>query len=277
MQADHHSSHHPPPTNIAADPGRELARLVRFWRQRLDPASISEPSGTRRRARVSQEDMGRLIGATSHWYGTLERGEHSVNYSDDFLDRVAHALRLSPTERRALYLYAVQREPLPQPTHTEVRINDVAQRLLDEQPWPAYISDEAWDIVAYNDRLARWFPWITRENNIMRWVFTYPEARHQLHDWETTWAPLMLAQMRMASAANPDNTRLTTLIGEIIAANPFARELWETQPDVYDHPDGDRRQLSLPPDSKIHTVEIVALGLMRLPNTRLIMLVPVAP
>ena len=276
MHADHHSSHHPPSTDTPADPGRELARLVRFWRQRLDPTSIAEPSGTRRRARVSQEDMARLIGATSVWYGTLERGEHSVNYSDAFLHRVAHALRLSPTERRALYLYAVQREPLTQPTRTDVRINDVAQRLLDQQPWPAYISDEAWNLVAHNDHLVQWFPWVTHETNIMRWVFTYPQARRQLYDWENTWAPLMLAQMRMASAANPDDSRLTKLIGEIIDANPFARDLWETQPDVYVHPDGDRRQLLLPPDNKIHTVEIVALGLMRLPKTRLIMLVPVA-
>lgn len=187
--AGHRSSDHPPPTTHAADPGKELARLVRFWRRRLDPATISDLAGTRRKAKVSQEDMGRLIGATSFWYGTLERGDHTVNYSDDFLDRVAEALLLSPTERRALYLYAAQREPLPQPTRATMEVNDVVQRLLDDQSWPAYISDEAWDFIAYNDHLAQWFPWVKEQNNLMRWAFTYPEARHQLHDWETTWAP----------------------------------------------------------------------------------------
>jgi hypothetical protein len=44
---------------------------------------------------------------------------------------------------------------------------------------------------------------------------------------------------------------------------------------MYAHPDGDRRQLLLPSDGTIRTVEIVAMGLMRFPQARLIMLVPV--
>jgi len=220
--------------------------------------------------------MARLIGVTATWYGKLERGEPG-NYSDDFLERTAYALRLSDEEKMMLYLYAAGREPSsqdkdPQPT---LEVTEGLRRIVDEQPWPAYISDVSWDVVHYNQHMRDWFPWVGYEQNVMRWVFTYPEARQQLYNWETDWAPLMLAQMRVANGKYPENMRLARLIQEITRVNDYARDLWDNQPAVYVHPDGDRRKLHLPHHRKIIEIEIVANSPMRAPSARLMMLIPI--
>jgi transcriptional regulator with XRE-family HTH domain len=262
-------------TADSVDSTAELSRLVRAWRERLDPAQIPGHDTHflgRRKTTVSQEDVARLIGASSVWYGKLERGE-AVNYSDDFLDRTAYALRLSAAEKTALYLYAVGREPAPREQKT-VKLTDEVRRIVDAQPWPAYISDEAWDVVVYNQHMQDWFPWVSYEQNVMRWTFTYPEARQQLYNWAADWAPLMLAQMRLANAKNPDNMRLANLIREIIGANDDARRLWDSDPMVYVHPDGDRRELHLPYHREVKRIELIALAPLRAPNVRLMMLLP---
>lgn len=258
----------------AGDPRSELARLVRSWRERLNPNEIPGLVSRypRHRNVVSQEDMARLIGVSSVWYGKFERGG-DAHYSDDFLDRTSIALRLNPDERMMLYLYSVGREPATRSRHRGSLIGGLT-RVVHTQQVPTYISDDSWDIVEYNECAGKWFPWVVYERNLMRWVFTYPEARQQLHDWATDWAPLMLAQMRVASARQPDNTRLAELIREILDVNEDARALWEKNPSIYVHPDGDHRKMHVPNHDGLVTVEIVALSPLRDTNFRLVFLVP---
>jgi transcriptional regulator with XRE-family HTH domain len=256
----------------------ELKRLVRSWRLRLNPDELPGLNANQTRNRrhrrhtVSQEMVANLIGYTVGWYSSLERGE-SQNYSTDFLDRVAYTLRLTPTERRLLFLYAAGHEPATQRTSGKADLARPLKPVLDAQPWPAYISDEAWDVVDSNQHMRDWFPWVSHETNVMRWVFTYPEARNQLYRWETDWAPQMLAQVRTARARMPHNQRLNEVLTEILQVNPDARRLWD-QPLAYLHPDGDRRSLYLPYHRKVKPIQLVALEPMRAPGSRIIMLVP---
>jgi transcriptional regulator with XRE-family HTH domain len=259
------------------NPSAELARLLRSWRERLDPKAVpglAENYARRKKSHVSQEDIARLIGASSVWYGKLERGERA-QYSDDFLDRTAIALRLSENERMMLYLYSVGREPASREHHSDVVVTPSMEQIVRRQPWPAYISDGAWEIVAFNDMVRDWFPWVLYERNLMRWVFTYPEARHQLYNWETDWAPAMLAQMRVANARRPENMRLARLIREILAVSEEAHRLWVKEPTVHVHPDGDRRGLRLPGREEVITVEIIALAPLRASEFRFVLLIPV--
>ena len=213
------------------------------------------------------------MGATKFWYSELERGQLG-RYSDDFLNRVAIALRLSEAERYVLYQYAVGREPAPPgaPTGDVSRSMD---RIVQRQTWPAYLSNSAWDVLTWNPAMKVWFPWMPSEPNVMRWVFTYPEARDQLADWKTGWAGPMIAQMRLAHAREPDNHRLTELIREILENNAEARELWDTSPEVKIHPDGDIRGIYLPGRDEPIDIEVVAFTPMRDPTLRLVILMPV--
>jgi hypothetical protein len=71
--------------------------------------------------------------------------------------------------------------------------------------------------VDYNEEMVALFPWVTAENaNVMRWVFTDPDARRRLFRWETEWAPQMLAQMRAELLRQPPNPRLRQVIDEVL-------------------------------------------------------------
>jgi transcriptional regulator with XRE-family HTH domain len=247
---------------------------MRNWRERLDPQRIPGllASGRRRRV-VSQEVTAQLVGVSPVWYGKLERGEQA-NYSDDFLDRVAYTLRLSHDERKIMYLLAVGRDTAAKARPARA-LGKSLVRIVEEQPWPAWISDRCWDMLVNNQHAARWFPHMEYESNIMRWVFAYPEAQLQLVDWEASWAPPMLAQMRAANARWPRDPRLEAVIQEALH-NEYARHLWEAEPSVHVHPDGDRRWLHLPYEDQQTQVEIVALTPMRNEEIRLVILIPVA-
>ena len=265
------------PRRPPAEPN-ELSRLVRAWRLRLNPDEVPGLSTVypqaRRRRKASKELIAFLTGCSVGWYSTLERGE-AQNYSDDFLNRVAYTLRLSPDEKNMLFCLATGHALVAVDTGSTIQRTPRMQRILDAQPWPAYVNDEAWDMVAYNEQLSQWFPWVAgHEKNVMRWVFTYPEARTQLHRWDTDWGPLMFAQMQFALARQPENKRLATVIEEILDLNADARRFQEN-PFTYTHPDGDRRYMHLPLHRKVQPVEVVAFSPMRAPNSRFMMLVPI--
>lgn len=267
-------------TNVpTAHTSNELATLVRSCRLRLNPDDIpglqinrSAPRRHRRRT-ASQEAIAGLVGYSTGWYSSLERGELK-NYSADFLDRVAYTLRLSPDERRLLFWYATGHEPASPRPSANVSFPPAFKQLLDALPWPAYVTDQTWDVVAYNSTARDWFPWVDgHETNVMRWVFTYPEARRQLHQWETDWAPKMMGQLRAARARFPENQRLNETITEILDVNPDARKLWD-QPLTYLHSDGDQRFLYLPQNSNLTLIQIIAMEPMRAPGSRMMVLIP---
>lgn len=258
-------------------PGAQLHTLMMRWRERLDPRSIPGFSTLRRRrATVSQADMAYLIGVSEKWYGRLERGESDLNYSDDVLDRVAAGLRLSEDERSLLYLLTQKRPPRPRERPSTAMVSASMAAVVDAQPWPAVITDRAWDILIHNKIMAEWLPHIPHERNFMRWLWTHPAARLQLVDYDTVWAPRMLAHLRAAAARWPNDQRLSAILGQALRVNPTARQLWQQQgePLVYLHPDGDHRKLHLPFRDDQTEVEIFACVPMRADDLRLLMLIP---
>lgn len=268
----------PPATNAAMPdraPSTELARHVRAWRMRLSPEDMPGYEEVlargRRRRIVSQEQVAALIGYSTHWYARLELGVPD-SYSEDFIKRVAEVLSLDPVETKLLFLLVGKEAP----SQFASRTPDGLQHVLDAQPWPAYISNEAWDVVGANQQLRSWFPGALADvTNVMLWAFTHAEARRYLYRWETEWAPKLLAQLRTAQLRYPDNKRLDAVITEILQVNDDARRLWENPIPSFQL-DGDIRSLDLPSREKPQPVQIVAMEPLRSPGHRLIMLVPVS-
>lgn len=261
------------PLNIGGSQ-TELSALLRAWRKRLTPADVPGfvQYPHRRKQTLSQDDVARLVGSTSFWYGELERGRVG-RYSDDFLDRVAVALHLSDGEREVLYSLAVGRQPVPrlQPSR---EVSQTMERLVAAQQCPAYIMDSAFDVKAWNAGAGAWFHWLPTESNLMRWVFTDPAARQQLYRWEEDWAPSMLAQLRMAHAREPDNAALTQLIREIITGNEEARSRWEKNPTVVDAGNGVRGICVSDCDTPVR-VEVIACSPLGYPGMQMVIMVPV--
>ncbi|KWT60584.1 hypothetical protein ADL21_18175 [Streptomyces albus subsp. albus] len=154
-------------------------------------------------------------------------------------------------------------------------VDQPMREMLDAQlPNPAYLSDIAWNIVAYNQPQIEWFPWIPQEPNLMRWAFLYPEAREQLVNWDRDWARPFLAQIRVALAKFPDEQGLLNLRDDILEGNQEAARLWADH-EALEHPDGDVRRLRVPyHDGSEVPVRIMAMAPLRAPHMRFITLVP---
>jgi len=121
----------------------------------------------------------------------------------------------------------------------------------------------------------QWFPHLRQDGNIMRLAFCVPDTSRQFDDFEHDRPPSMVGQMRGALTRWPDNTRLTQLITDVLAANSHARRLWD-QPVVRIHADGERRRLYLPDTGQTRHIKIVALNLMRSDHLHMIMLKPIS-
>jgi len=90
--------------------------------------------------------------------------------------------------------------------------------LAGQEPRPAYLIDHAWDVLACNRSMTRWFPWSSRPGaNLMRWVLLDPEAREQLDDWNH-YSRIFLGMLAQAQMDHPGDPRLAELAEEVCTA-----------------------------------------------------------
>src|SRR5216684_3899237 len=90
-----------------------LADFLRKQRASLSPGEVGLPPGLRRRTPgLRREEIAQLANIGTSWYVWLEQGR-DVHPSAQVLESLAQALRLTPNERRNLFLLAGQ--PLPPP------------------------------------------------------------------------------------------------------------------------------------------------------------------
>jgi MmyB-like transcription regulator ligand binding domain len=265
-----------PPANCLERP-TELRKLLVQWRRRINPATVPgliSSGRTRRIGHLSQEDVSEIAKVSLGWYKALERGCLDRAYSAKRLDRVAAALQLNTGERRVLYLLVTEHEPKPRP-YAPAQITAAMQASLDLAPWPAFIVDATWEILACNAATLTWFPMLEWETNLMRLILTYHQMRMQIIDWPLL-ASLMLAQLRAQLAKMPNHQGLKALITEILEEHDELRHMWEDEPQVYIHDDGDQWRLLLPGGSKPTTVEVQSWMPMGHPDLRASALVPTA-
>src|SRR5580658_5288302 len=83
-----------------------LGQLLRSRRERLAPADVGLPVGRRRRtAGLRREEVAMLANLSTTYYTFLEQGR-PVRPSDQVLDALASALRMSAADRRYLFVLA---------------------------------------------------------------------------------------------------------------------------------------------------------------------------
>jgi transcriptional regulator with XRE-family HTH domain len=215
------------------DHNSELAEFLRSRRARLSPQEAGVPvSGTPRRVPgLRRGELARLAGVSTDYYTRLEQGRH-LNVSETVLDAVARALRLDDAERTYLFGLAHHRprrarQPArPQRVRPEVRaILDV----FDAGGSPAFVINGRGDMLATN-RLARAL--ITdfdalpyRDRNMARFMFLDGAARELYREWEK-YAAEMVAHLRLAAGRDPDDRRLSELVGELTIKSPEFRTWW---------------------------------------------------
>ncbi|WP_191838972.1 helix-turn-helix domain-containing protein [Catellatospora chokoriensis] len=252
----------------------ELRTLTRGWRLRLDRRTVPGlPQREGKRQRVSQAEVASLVGVSLTWYGGLERGEINPGYSDAFLDAVADVLRLDCHERNVLYQLAAGRDAVPSQRPPALEVDETVQRIIDQSGVPAWCQTPAGDVVAWNAEAARWFPHLSYERNMVRWICVYPEAQTKLLAWETDWAMPMIAQVR-AALPRWGSDPMKDVLAEAVNAVPAARAGWRRTPCIIDHLDDRPRGLHVPFQQEPVVVQVIVMDLPQNPRIRVMQLLP---
>ena len=80
--------------------GTSLGDFLRVRRERVRPDEVGLPAGARRRVPgLRREEVALLAGISAEYYLRLEQGRDR-HPSDQILDSIARALRLTPDEQR---------------------------------------------------------------------------------------------------------------------------------------------------------------------------------
>ncbi|WP_328902971.1 helix-turn-helix transcriptional regulator [Streptomyces sp. NBC_00441] len=208
---------------------KELGELLRSRRERLQPADVGLPRGTRRRTRgLRREEVAQLAAISSTYYTYLEQGRE-MRPSRQVLDSLSVALRLDAAERSHIHDLIHGAPPAGKPAVAE-SLTPAVVALVDRlDPCPAYVTGRCWDVLASN-RAARtlWTDWPARApdaRNLLWWMFTDPGARQVMVDWPAE-ASALLGRFRSAAARHPGDAGFSMLLERLHAASPEVREWW---------------------------------------------------
>ncbi|MGW7078413.1 helix-turn-helix transcriptional regulator [Streptomyces sp. NPDC054871] len=218
----------------------ERGRLGDFLyarRSQLRPADVGlKDYGDRRRvAGLRREELALLAGVSASYYTRLEQGQ-SVGASPEILDAVARALCLDEAERRHLHDLADagrRRTPARRP-RAEQAGTTTLDLLSTLESVPALVSGRRTDVLAWNRlghalfaaHLSADSPQRAAERpNLARMLFLDPHTRALYADW-TAKAKAVVENLRMVAGRHPDDTLLTSLIGELTVKSPEFAAMW---------------------------------------------------
>jgi len=208
-----------------------LADFLRQRRLGLSPAEVGLPAGSRRRTPgLRREEVAQLADIGASWYIWLEQGR-KVHPSAQVVESLAHAFRLTPNERRHLFLLAGQ--PLPPrvlPLPVEEHVSQALRQVLAHlDPAPAYVLGRRWDYLAWNRAAEHVFslaqPVPPHPRNLVWRLFTDPASKARYPEWERT-ARGVVMEFHTASARYPGDAWFEELIEDLKQISPAFRQWW---------------------------------------------------
>lgn len=198
------------------------------------------PDGSRRRTPgLRREEVAVLADVGVSWYTWLEQGR-DIHVSEPLLERLARALRLTPTERAHLFELAHGR-PAARPTRSPHAVSDTLRRVIEAHPYPALVSTRRWDVLAWNEAAVAIYgdfgqlP-IERRNGLWS-MFTNPDRRQRMPDWENA-ARRAVAGFRLDAARAADRAEFDALAAELASVSPEFARFWGEHEVVEQVPEG---------------------------------------
>lgn len=201
-----------------------LGEFLRNRRGRIRPADVGFPPRTGRRQTpgLRREELAALAGVSVDYYIRLEQGR-DTHPSAGVLDALATALRLDDDERT--HLHALTKPPAKNKA-SKVARPELLKLLEVVRPAPAYVLTPTSDILAANPEgeavlvgISRWPP---QGRNLVRYVFTQPEARGVFVSWRQM-AEDCVAHLRTVTTG----PELDALVNDLIADSAEFAELWQ--------------------------------------------------
>lgn len=169
-----------------------------------------------------------IAGVGTTWYTWLEQGR-DVRPSVEVLTALSQALRLDAAEQRHLFILAGRPQPehrVDAPEKVDGPLLHMLQSLVLQ---PAYVVGRRWDVLAWNSAAAAVFgDYGLLEGdarNIVHMVFTSPQHRRLLVDWEEL-ARAVLASFRAESAKYVGDPDFERLIALMTRSSPEFRAWW---------------------------------------------------
>ncbi|HEX6355585.1 helix-turn-helix transcriptional regulator [Actinophytocola sp.] len=220
----------------------ELAAFLRSRRERITPADVGLPAGTRRRTPgLRRDEVAQLTFISTEYYTRLEQGR-APRPSREVLAGLARALRLSDAERDHLHhLAGAPPGPPPGPSR-EVRqsILDLLQRLPQAA---AIVTSALLEVIAWNDLAAALMEDFSavprRDRNLVRRVFLgpHPGGRRLFGVSDADeFASTSTRRLRATAARYPDDPELTELVAELRAGSEEFARLWDSHDVAGQHP-----------------------------------------
>ncbi|MET8768176.1 helix-turn-helix transcriptional regulator [Streptomyces sp. NPDC004658] len=220
-------------TGRPLDRRAELSEFLRSRRARLKPEDVglADFGRHRRVPGLRREELAQLAGVSVAYYTRLEQG-NGRNVSAEVLDSIARALRLTDAEHAHLTHLAKPKAHKKKPAARQQQVRAVLRQLLDTmEAVPAYIVGRRAEILAWNRMAAAvfgdWGELPAAERNWARLVFLRPDYRELFVDWEQKAIDIVCA-LRMDAGCDPDDARLSALVGELSVKSEEFRRLWAT-------------------------------------------------
>jgi transcriptional regulator with XRE-family HTH domain len=214
----------------AANRRRELRDFLVARRAALSPEAVGLPANIRRRRTpgLRREEVAALAGVGVSWYTWLEQGRE-IGVSAETLERIASALRLTPTDAAYLYALAGVRSETPQVPRVE---DAIVQQAVDAVRVPALVASAWWDIEAYNQLANRIFRFAETSGTFSRnqiWrLFMDPERRAVYVDWELM-AEGAVGALRAVSAIVTAKPYVDPLVSALTEGSVEFTRMWNAQ------------------------------------------------
>jgi len=206
----------------------ELAAFLRNRRERLTPDDVGiVTSGRRRTPGLRREEVAQLAGVGVTWYTWLEQGR-DIAPSPQVLDAIVRTLRLDSHERTHVFRLS----EVVDPSHVDGchALPDSIQPLLDQlEPYPALVVNGRYDVLAFNRTYAALMAPMAElppeDRNVLRLMFTNPEVRSRMVDWELA-AGFLVATFRASMAKHLGEPAWKCFLSRMLELPEFA-EVWE--------------------------------------------------
>ncbi len=202
-----------------------LGAFLRARRELVTPEQAGiQGVGVRRVPGLRREEVAMLAGISADYYLRLERGRDR-HPSVQVLESIARVLQLD--DEHVSHLLSLVAE-LPRRRKRRPRKQappSGALKLMHSMPYPAFIEDRYFDILAANPMATALSPTLNVGGNQMRELFLDP-AEQALHpEWENV-TECFVANLRQAVGTDLDDPRFIELTGELALASPRFRQLW---------------------------------------------------
>lgn len=206
-----------------------LGQFLRARRQRLSPEEVGLPAhGRRRTPGLRREELAQLAHIGTSWYTSLEQ-DRDVSPSEEVLDNLATALRLTADERRYLHTLAKPME------FREVKSQEISvgmERMVRSlEPNPTVVLGRCWDLLLWNKAAELVFelPVFSKKlKNCPNWLRRFLTDSSRIvsnEDWRAK-AQVMIARFRADYAHFPNEARFKELIEEFMQISELFRETW---------------------------------------------------